>query len=175
MIAKEIYEQINDIEYGWVDENGVKHYKLEPVLFSQIYMLQTPEELIKSRLGVCWDQVELQRYYFSKTNLVFHSYDIVYIDKNKMPNHTFFVYEENGKYYWFEHAFEKYKGIHEFNDLKSLLLEVKESFVTTELKDNYDDNLLNLFEYDRPKEHLYCTECYEHFMSGKNITSMIKE
>ena len=175
MTAKEIYEQLNNIEYGWVDKNSVKHYKLEPALFNENYMLQTPEELIKSKVGVCWDQVELERFYFSKTELAFHSYDILYIDKNKMPNHTFFVYEENNKYYWFEHAFDKFKGIHEFSDLKSLLLDVKKAFVTTELKDICDDNFLNIFEYEQPKEHLNCTDFYNHFMNGKNVTSIIKD
>ena len=179
MTPKEIYEQLDNIEYGWVDNEGAKHCKLQPVLFSEIYMLQNPEELIKSKLGVCWDQVELERFYFSKTNLKFHSYDILYINKNQMPNHTFFVYEENNKYYWFEHAFEKYRGIHEFNDLKSLLLKVKEAFVTTEIKDKYayeyNEKFLNIFEYDEPKEHLNCTDFYNHFMNGKNVTSIIKE
>ena len=175
MTPKEIYEQLNTIEYGWVDKDGAKHCKLEPALFGQIYMLQTPEELIKSKIGVCWDQVELQRFYFSKTDLKFQSYDIFYINKNQMPNHTFFVYEESNKYYWFEHAFDKYKGIHEFNDLKCLLLEVKEAFVATELKGICNDDFLNIFEYDEPKEHLNCTEFYNHFMNGKNVTSIIKE
>ena len=94
-----------------------------------------------------------------------------------MPNHTFFVYEENNKYYWFEHAFEKYKGIHEYSDLKSLLLEVKKAFITTELegKYEYDEKFLNIFEYDEPKKHLSCTEFYNHFMNGKNVTSIVKE
>lgn len=175
MNIKEILEKINSIEYGWVDKDGVKHNRLDPALFNKIYMLQTPKQLIKSKVGVCWDQVELQRFYFSKLNLLFHSYAILYNDNNNMPNHTFLVYEESSKFYWFEHAWDKYKGIHEFNDLKSLLIEVKNHFINDELKNICNDNLLYIFEYTRPNNHSGCTEFYNHFMNGENITYIIKE
>jgi hypothetical protein len=175
MTINEIYEKLNNIEYGWVDKNNVKHYKLEPALFSQIYMLQTPEELLNSKIGVCWDQVELERYYFNKTSLKYNSYDIIYIDNNNMPNHTFFVYEDNNKFYWFEHAWDKYKGIHEYDNLKNLLLTVKKNFIADELKGNCNEEKLYLFSYYKPKDHLDCTDFYKHMMSGNNISNITKE
>lgn len=171
----DIYEKLSTIKYGWVDKNKKQHIKLEPALFSEFYTLQTPEELINSKLGVCWDQVELERYYFSKNNLKHNSYAIMYIDKKNMPNHTFLVYEEDNKYYWFEHAWDKYKGIHEFSDLKSLLLQVKENFIADELKGNCSIDSLFIFNYAKPEIHLDCTSFYKHMMSGKNITNIIKE
>ncbi len=52
MTANYIYEKLSTIKYGWVDKNKKQHIKLEPALFSEIYMLQNPEELIDSKIGV---------------------------------------------------------------------------------------------------------------------------
>lgn len=175
MTTIDIYERLSNIQYGWVDKNKEQHIKLEPTLFSEIYMLQNPEELLDSKIGVCWDQVELERYYFSKIDLKYNSYVIMYNDKKNIPNHTFIVYEDNNKFYWFEHAWDKYKGIHEFNDLKSLLIQVKNNFVSDELKGNYNINYLFIFNYNKPENNLDCTSFYKHMMSGKNITNIIKE
>lgn len=175
MQITDIYEIINNIEYGWVDKNGENHIKLEPALFYGNYQLQTPTELLESKIGVCWDQVELERYYLEKINIIHHAYDIIYVNKNNMPNHTFLVYEENNSYFWFEHAWDKYKGIHKYNSLKELLNDVKEKFIVDELKNNCDINYLNIFEYDKLKVHSGCEECYSQFTSGKNISSIIKE
>jgi len=35
-------------------------------LFNKLYYLPTPKEIIKNKVGICWDQVELERYYFKR-------------------------------------------------------------------------------------------------------------
>lgn len=175
MTPQEIYQKIEPIKYGWIDIKDEKHFKLDPSLFFENYKSQTPIELIDSEVGICWDQVELERYYFKQTNLKFHSFDIIYDKKNSMPNHTFFTYEENSKHYWFEHAWDKYKGIHEYDSLKSLLNDIKDKFIVDELKNECDINSLSIFEYEEPKLRLTCMDYYNHFMNGKNVSSIIKE
>ena len=166
-IAKEIMDKMNQIEYGWVDKEGNPHIKLEG--FTEKYLLQKPEELIKSKLGVCWDQVELERYYFKEKGIDIKSYFIVYYDNKRFPCHTFISFEDNNKFYWFEHAWEKHKGIKEFNTLEELLKEVKEKFIELELKNEYDKDYLVIYNYSKPNKKLDTLEFYHHCEKGKKI------
>ena len=54
---------MNDIEYGFKDQNGKNIiYDKEKWNneFYDFYYLQTPNELLKTKCGVCWDQDELK-------------------------------------------------------------------------------------------------------------------
>lgn len=158
--AEEVMKLMDEIEYGWVDKEGNRHTKLQG--FADNYMLQSPEELIESKLGVCWDQVELERYYFKQRGIKINSYFIVHYDGGKCPCHTFMSYEDNNKYYWFEHAWEKHRGIKEFNSKEDLLQEVKEKFIALELQNGYQEDHLFIFNYKEPKPHLDTLGFYKH-------------
>ena len=62
-----VLNQLDDIEYGFVDNNkniypdNLKDWNSN---FSELYHLQSPEELIKNKYEVCWDQVELERFFY---------------------------------------------------------------------------------------------------------------
>lgn len=161
---EEIMKLMDEIEYGWVDKKGEKHTKLAG--FADNYILQTPEELKKNKLGVCWDQVELERYYFKEKGIDIKSYFIVYYDGGKCPCHTFISFEDNNKFYWFEHAWERHKGIREFNSEKELLEEVTKCFIELELKNGYDDNYLFIYNYSKPDKKLDTLEFYHHCEKG---------
>lgn len=65
----EIMDLMKEIEYGWIDKDNKKHVLVDES-YSDNYVLQSPKEIIKNKIGVCWDQVELERYYF-KLKLIF--------------------------------------------------------------------------------------------------------
>ena len=165
--AQEIMKLMEEINYGWVDKNGNSHIKLEG--FADNYCLQTPEELIKSKLGVCWDQVELERFYFKEKGINIKSYFIVYYDNKRFPCHTFISFEDNNKFYWFEHAWEKHKGIKEFNSGEELLNEVKKHFIEMELKEDYDEDYLVIYKYSKPNKKLGAIEFYNYCEKGIKI------
>ena len=96
---------LNEIEYGWIDKNNNKYNEVNN-LFSDNYILQSPKQVLKNKIGVCWDQVELERYLFEKENICFNTYFIVHYDNDKYPTHTFLIYKKDNKYYWFEHSWE---------------------------------------------------------------------
>lgn len=48
----------NNFLYGWIDKDGNKHYGIND---AQTYSLQSPSELLKSHIGICWDMTELYR------------------------------------------------------------------------------------------------------------------
>lgn len=72
----EIENKMKEITYGWVDVDGNKHEEVDET-YATLYRLQGPESLLTSKCGVCWDQVELERYYFSLSNYEFKTYIIV--------------------------------------------------------------------------------------------------
>lgn len=166
MDVNEIMELMNKISYGWVDKNGVKHVN-DFETFSTDYVLQSPEEIIKSQVGVCWDQVELERYYFN--NITIKTFFIVHYDNEKCPTHTFLTFEKNNHYYWFEHSWERFKGIYKYNSLKKLLNDVKTKFIQFELNNNYKEDNLEIHEYIKPKYNISVQEFYKHCDEGKYI------
>ena len=80
---KDIDAKMSLIQYGWVDNAGAKHADMAE--FAEKYILQMPDELLKSRLGVCWDQVELQRKLFNDCGIAVRSFFIVHYDEDKCP------------------------------------------------------------------------------------------
>ena len=167
MNEKEIMKLMNNINYGWMDKKGIKHIN-DFETFSDEYILQSPEEIIKNQVGVCWDQVELERYYFNNNSSV-KTFFIVHYDNDKCPSHTFLTFVKNNMYYWFEHSWEKYRGIHEYSSLKDLLFDVRNKFIKTELNGEYVDNNLVIHEYNKPKYYISVLEFYKHCDDGKFI------
>ena len=163
-----IIDELNKIEYGWLDKNN-NIYKEVNNLFSDNYILQSPEQVIKNKIGVCWDQVELERKLFKKKNIKFNTYFIVHYDNDKCPTHTFLIYKENNKYYWFEHSWKVFKGIHEYESELEALKDIKEKFVKYELNSKYNPTNLCIYKYNKPKYGISCLEFYKHCEKGENI------
>jgi hypothetical protein len=163
-----IMNELDFIDYGWVDKNNNIH-KIVDEAFSSNYKLQSPKEVVQNKIGVCWDQVELERYLFDNTNLSYKTYFIVHYDNNKCPTHTFLMYEKNNKVYWFEHSWSKYKGIHKYNSMNELIKDVKHKFISTELNSSYDEMNLVIYEYTKPKYGISVSEFYKHCETGKQV------
>lgn len=161
-------EIMETIEYGFKDKQGNNILIQNPLKweneFYKFYYLQTPEELLESKCGVCWCQVELERYLFFQNHIPCKTYFIYAIDDNTLPSHTFLTFQKNDKYYWFEHSWESYKGIHEYESEKKLLLEVKKLF---QKEHNYD--YIYIYEYQTPKFHITCNEFYQYIETQKII------
>ncbi|MBE6156461.1 MAG: hypothetical protein E7161_01815 [Firmicutes bacterium] len=165
---KDIMCFMSSINYGWLGEDNFKR-NLVDNFFSDYYILQTPRQVAKNKIGVCWDQVELERYYFNNTEYKIKTYFLCHYDNEKCPTHTFLVYEKNSCFYWFEHSWEKYRGIHKYSCLKDLLIDVRNKFIETELNNTYESNNLMLYEYEKPKYGISVKEFYKHCANGKNI------
>lgn len=168
MDENKVMDLMSKINYGWVDKNNIKHIN-DFDTYSEEYMLQSPNDIIKSEVGVCWDQVELERYYFANVNVSIKTFFIVHYDNDKCPTHTFLIYEKNDKYYWFEHSWEKFRGIHKYDSLINLLNDIKNKFICYELHNEYNKNNLKIYEYNKPKYNISVQEFYKHCESGKLI------
>ncbi len=158
------------IQYGFKDKMGNNLIDDENEWnneFNNFYYLQSASELLKSKCGICWDQVELERYLFNQNNIKCKTYFIFLDGKDYLPSHTFLVYICNNKYYWFEHSWTEYKGIHKYNSEIDLLNDVKEKFQ----KEHYILKNANiyLYENEKPKSHLRSNEFYKYIENQKRI------
>ena len=166
-----VLDKLNDIEYGFVDNdenNYPDNLKYWNSNFSKLYHLQSPQELIKNKYGVCWDQVELERFYLTENSIKSKSYFIIAYDNRQEPTHTFIVVKLD-KYYWIEHSWEPYRGIHEYESLNKLLNDVIIKFEESIKKQNVKDYKLAIYEYEKPRYNLSCIQFMEHCEKGLKI------
>lgn len=161
---KDIMNIMETIEYGFKDKNkqNIIETNIEKWYneFYDFYYLQTPDELLESRCGVCWDQVELERHLFEKKQINVKTYFICTYDGDNLPSHTFLTYKEKDKYIWFEHSWGQYKGIHKYNTKKELLLDVKSKFIKSHKTNKNSPTII--YEYDKPNYHITCDQMYKY-------------
>lgn len=159
----------NNFDYGWIDKKGIKHYETNN---SEEYFLQSPIELLESKIGIGWDRTELYRVFFSRLTIEFETYFLYYyINDNNCPSHSILVYYEADKVYWFEPMFnnEKYNycGIHEYNNIEELLTDFKKHFTLNGIANGFlpkdcEDENYSCYKYTEPKYHINHNEFYNH-------------
>ena len=85
----------------------------------KFYRIRLGKDFIKHKYGVCWGFCELERLFLFENNLEHECYFIEsYTDDGKIgggATHTFVLYTENDKWYWFEFSWVCYRGIWEYN------------------------------------------------------------
>lgn len=109
----------SNLDYGYIGKSGKRYdQEIVPEEFYKNYRLQAPIKLVSSKLGVCWDQVELQRACFE---LMVESGDLsmrhthYYLEQHNeyQASHSFSVLSSsNDNLYWFENSYGRYRGIH---------------------------------------------------------------
>ena len=165
-----------NIRYGFLGKNGKKYYDSNSIEWNdwqEECFVQSGEEVLESKIGTCWDQVEFERMWFEQKNYIFKTLFIWFEvgRQNSLPSHTFLLYEHNNKWYWFENSFELYRGIHEYNSVEEAIEDIKNKQIefashNTEFREE-DKQTLVCYEYDKPSPHLGVNE-YLDFVTKKN-------
>lgn len=118
----------NNIKYGWRSSEDNKIHGTgeedDENYFFNYYRLQSPSQTAESRVGVCWDQCELERRWFGKHGIEHGVFYIELQDQKCLPTHTFLVYKLYDAYWWFEHSWGDMRGIRKYDDLRSLIIDV---------------------------------------------------
>ncbi len=174
-----------NIKYGFIGKDDKHYTDSASEEWNDWYskcIVQNGEEVLKSNIGTCWDQVELERLWFEKHNYSFHTYFMWFeLDReNDYPSHTFLIYEKDNKYYWFENAFEAERGIHEFTSIDEAIECVKSKQIkytkTNFVNASTDDmNSLVVYEYSKPENHLGINDYLNHVTSTKYVIAKRKE
>ena len=170
-IVKEIMNLMENIEYGFLDKNNHNIFLGENIgkRFNQEYHLMSPQELLQKKVGVCWDQVELERKLFIENNIKNSTYFIYIDDKQSLSSHSFLVFSMNNKIYWFEHSWFDEKGVHEYNNIKDLLNDVKSKFIKSRENELPNFFKLYIYKYDKPKYNISCDEFYNYINTQEKI------
>ena len=80
-----------------------------------------------------------------------------------------YIFNIDNDFYWFEHSWEKYRGIRKYSSENSALNDIKEKFINDELNNNYDDTNLFIFKYSKPRYGINLLEFYHHCENGEKV------
>lgn len=108
--------------YDWMDKRLYYHGVSKKYLY-------TPEEVLKNKKAHCWESCSFEYEYLKKLGL---KCKIVYLEnQNSTVTHTALYYtdEKEDKYYWFEWAWYRNRGIHEYKNIDSLIKDLVDKFV----------------------------------------------
>ena len=174
-----------NIQYGLKDEND-RIYTWDMNEFQEAcekkWKFKSGIDIVKLGYGHCWDQAEIERYWFKKHNFEFKTL-FIFFDTDIAPFvcHTYLVYKDKKSetWNWFEHADEANKGIHRMNTLEDAILAQREASIkfnqSIGLPIN-DDTIrtIRIYEYNPPKigcsNQEFLDNIFEH---GKDITPVI--
>lgn len=169
---------IENVIYGFVGKNKKIYDDTESDEWYDWYQecsVQTGEEILKTNVGTCWDQVELERLWFKN-----HKYDFktifIYFEvdhENTYPTHSFLLFYEDSKWCWFEHAFGDFEGIYKFDTFNDALNDVKRAFLNRAIETGAatinDKRLIKCYEYDELTKSLSVDEYMSHVTNGKEL------
>lgn len=103
---------------------------LKYLLYVDFTTLMSPDQLLETDMGSCHDQA-----LFMLDELTRQGYEpvgkfIMAVDQNGQggETHTFVYCIIGSKFYWFENAWEEYRGMHDFNTEEELLNYVIDAF-----------------------------------------------
>lgn len=172
---EEFFELCKRIRYGWVDDGG---QVFDAPDYSR-YGLQMPQETVERGYGICWDQTELQRFWFKENDYKFKTFLLYYyVSDDYCPSHSFLTYFDDNKWCWFEPMFHETKvkhcGIYQYDSLDELLADVIQKYAEVAIAEGMLPRGLkrqnwNLYEYESPEFGASDREFYEYCRKGKKI------
>ena len=165
-ICTKVVEELGKIKLGYVNNAGQKVIKCNDN-FRDDYVLQSPADLIESGVGLCFDQVELERYLLSRLDINFRTYFLLYQISDLGPAHAFLVFKDHDKYYWIENAWLKYKGVHKYDSKEDALADVVSKFINT--IENCDESKIRIYEFDIPRSGSNYTKYIGNAMNGRIV------
>ena len=168
-LINKVLEKMSEIEYGWVDRNGEIHRKAKKTFFLNNYHLQSIDETLGYKVGTCWEQVELARYYLEKEDVHVDSYFIMYDDDSKIARHTIAVANLYGKYWWVENAWKKLGNYTFFDSPEEILDKLIELYPRMYKIENFDYDKIEIYKYSKPMVGLSFEEFTEYCRNQDEI------
>ena len=122
------------------------------ISYSEFNKLKTPKELIETKSGSCHDQTAFELYILKRLGI--KSGALFFLEYNSKTNqggmtHSFAYYIDNNQYYWFENAWDDFRGIHKFSSLseiKKVILSMHKNKKFGNIK-TYDNIEFSSFRY----------------------------
>lgn len=154
----ELYNYIKqNIKYGFISSKDKNIYRRKIIgdkLYEEEilnnYYLQSPKELLENKVGICFDQVELIRYWLDRHNIINNTYYLSF------HNHAIIIYKLEDKYYLFETSLPDLNGIYKENSLIDSFKKCKS--IQEELNTKSIKRLV-FHKYDKPE---YNTDFFKY-------------
>ncbi len=174
-----------NIKYGFVDYNRNVYIPRNNNKFQEAcktkWRLSSPNRLIDVKYGHCFDQVELERDWFEKHGYHFKTlyiwFEFPY--NNSYSTHTYLVFKDGGRYYYFEHSDFNNRGIHEFASYEDAINYQREKHIEINKQRNYvgEEELKNIhiYEYDKPLYGCTKTEFIDYILSNAREVEVYKD
>lgn len=169
-----------NIQYGFVNRMGEIYTAKDPKFsthFQEKWILSSPERLKQVKYGNCFDQVELEREWFVKHNYhiktIFIWFELDY--ENSYSMHTYLIYQKENRWYLFEHADEKNKGILSFKTKKEAIEYQREKHIkANEPISSEVKKKIKIYEYKKPPYNCNISEFINHILeTSKDISKEI--
>lgn len=161
-----VKEKISNIRLGYRDKDG-NLYSGFKWNFKDVFYFQSPKQLLDSKIGTCFEQVELERDIISKLGVDLRTYFIHYPSDTYDIAHAFLIYKDAKKYYWLENAWLKYKGLHIYTTKEELFNDVLNKFVAT--IPNGEFKKVKLYLYERPRFGINYIKYLSHCINGRSM------
>lgn len=155
----ELNKRLNAFSYGTWVSNGFSYmgnYGLEKGIHRTIH----PNEFIEHKIGVCWDYVNYEAFWFD-ANVPLLPYRLYYIEYNKGSNtHTWLTFKTpENKIVLFESCLNGRKGIFAFKTEKDML-----DYYCKELVRYMIDKSYSVFRYVRPSHYGMNAEEFKNYI-----------
>lgn len=126
-------------------------------------VIQSPEEFEQSKVGVCWDYVSYEAWYFRKyfPEVKFKTYYIQFFDNADEPTHTILTFNLAGKAYYFEVSYRRHAGVYSASSIDDII-----NYVIKNMSDESNGLLdrcgYDAWDYDALDTELYGMHCQEY-------------
>lgn len=131
-VLREIYHKVAGCEYGFWDASTNKLMERanenNNEYLNKNARILTPQEVLKYKVGTCWDQSLALAYLLSQAGIEFKYF---FMEKPSNATHTFVVARVDNKYYWLETAWACHKGIHAASSESQVLSLIDDNFFKT--------------------------------------------
>ncbi len=166
-----------NIHYGIIDKNGNKLYDSSKQEFQDAcnnWRVRPVIQILKDGIAHCYDQVEIERYWFEKKGFSVKTFWISAYQEdisNSGFAHTYLIYKENENWKLFEHSDYKNKGIYEFKSIDNAIewQKFKQIEYAKSCIKPIKEYSTEIYEYKKPKVGLNMNEFLDYVTSGKKI------
>lgn len=167
-IIEEVLKEIKNISYGWCDKFNVVHHHAKIDYFKENYRTMSLDNIKKFKVGTCIEQVYYTQELLKEGKINSESYIIIYNDPSKIARHTICVVNNNDCFYLVENEWNT-SGLKKFNSLNELLKAVVDRYPRMYKINNFNKDLIDIYNYSEYKEGLSLEEFTSYCRSTKKI------
>ena len=162
-VLKQLQKTLDEYDYGLWYQGKIQNPK-DPKIYDEYYRTASPGVFVKHHGGVCFDFAAFEDFYIKANSL---ASDLYYIEawnaskkKPRFETHVFvLVRDGNYTHVYFEHSFEKVKGIWLVRDLSQAV-----SFIINHMTEKWDKTGLDFRCYSLRTRYGEYNETMDEFI-----------